>query len=135
MDPRHGEAPHDRALRRAADARGRESFRLPSYGYDARASREFKIFAAVDSAIVDPKSDLPASFVDRELNVYVAPPNSFALATTIEYSRMPRDVLSSASANRPICAAASPSTKACETFYADRKGKYMHQRGVTLPKL
>ena len=69
------------------------SYGLSSYGYDARVSREFKIFTNVDSAIVDPKAFSPASFVDRELDVCVVPPNSFALATTVEYFRVPRDVL------------------------------------------
>ncbi len=69
------------------------SYGLSSYGYDARVSREFKIFTNVDSAIVDPKAFSPASFVDRQLDVCVVPPNSFALATTIEYFRVPRDVL------------------------------------------
>ena len=69
------------------------SYGLSSYGYDARVSREFKIFTNVDSAIVDPKNFSPQSFVDRETDVCVIPPNSFALARTVEYFRIPRDVL------------------------------------------
>ena len=69
------------------------SYGLSSYGYDARVSREFKIFTNVDSAVVDPKNFSPASFVDRETDVCVIPPNSFALARTVEYFRIPRDVL------------------------------------------
>ena len=69
------------------------SFGLSSYGYDARVSREFKIFTNVDSAVVDPKHFSSQSFVDRELDVCVVPPNSFALARTVEYFRIPRDVL------------------------------------------
>jgi dCTP deaminase len=69
------------------------SFGLSSYGYDARVSREFKIFTNVDSAVVDPKDFSSQSFVDRETEVCVIPPNSFALARTVEYFRIPRDVL------------------------------------------
>jgi dCTP deaminase len=69
------------------------SYGLSSYGYDARVSREFKIFTNVDSAVVDPKNFSAESFVDRETDICVVPPNSFALATTIEYFRIPRDVL------------------------------------------
>jgi len=63
------------------------------YGYDARVSREFKIFTNVDSAVVDPKKFSAESFVDRETDICVVPPNSFALASTMEYFRIPRDVL------------------------------------------
>ena len=69
------------------------SYGLSSYGYDARVSREFKIFTNVDSAVVDPKDFSQKSFVDRELDVCIIPPNSFALARTVEYFRIPRDVL------------------------------------------
>jgi dCTP deaminase len=152
------------------------SYGLSSYGYDARVSREFKIFTNVDSAIVDPKAFSPASFVDRELDVCIVPPNSFALATTIEYFRVPRDVLviclgKSTYARCGIIVNVTPlepeweghvtieisnttplpakiyagegicqflffrGEEPCETSYADRKGKYMRQHGVTLPKL
>lgn len=69
------------------------SYGLSSYGYDARVSREFKIFTNVDSAVVDPKDFSSQSFVDRENDICVVPPNSFALARTVEYFRIPRDVL------------------------------------------
>ena len=69
------------------------SYGLSSYGYDARVSREFKIFTNVDSAVVDPKDFSTQSFVDRENDVCVIPPNSFALARTVEYFRIPRDTL------------------------------------------
>jgi dCTP deaminase len=69
------------------------SYGLSSYGYDARCSPEFKIFTNVNNAIVDPKDFSPTSFVDRETDVCVIPPNSFALARTVEYFRIPRDVL------------------------------------------
>lgn len=69
------------------------SYGLSSYGYDARVSREFKIFTNVDNAIVDPKAFSEATFVDREADVCVIPPNSFVLARTVEYFRIPRDVL------------------------------------------
>ena len=152
------------------------SFGLSSYGYDARVSREFKIFTNVDNAIVDPKNFSESGFVSREVDVCVIPPNSFALARSVEYFRVPRDV-------RVICLGKSTYARcglivnvtplepeweghvtleisnttplpakvyaneglcqflflkgegACEISYADRAGKYMHQRGVTLPKL
>lgn len=69
------------------------SYGVSSYGYDARVSREFKIFTNVNSAIVDPKNFDSAAFVDRETDVCVIPPNSFALARTVEYFRIPRDTL------------------------------------------
>lgn len=69
------------------------SYGLTSYGYDARVSNEFKIFTNVDSAVVDPKDFSTKSFVDREGDVCIIPPNSFALARTVEYFRIPRDVL------------------------------------------
>lgn len=69
------------------------SYGLSSYGYDARVSPEFKIFTNVDSAMVDPKNFSTKSFVDRQTEVCVIPPNSFALARTVEYFRVPRDVL------------------------------------------
>lgn len=69
------------------------SYGLSSYGYDARVSREFKIFTNVDSAIVDPKEFSQKGFVDREGDVCIIPPNSFVLARTVEYFRIPRDVL------------------------------------------
>ena len=69
------------------------SFGLSSYGYDARCSPEFKIFTNVNNAIVDPKNFSPSSFVDRETDVCIIPPNSFVLARTVEYFRIPRDVI------------------------------------------
>lgn len=69
------------------------SYGVSSYGYDARVADEFKIFTNVDSAIVDPKHFSPNSFVDRKTDVCIIPPNSFVLARTVEYFRIPRDVL------------------------------------------
>ena len=69
------------------------SYGLSSYGYDARVSDEFKIFTNVDSVTVDPKDFNPNSFVDRKTDCCIIPPNSFALARTVEYFRIPRDVL------------------------------------------
>ncbi|MCE2510013.1 MAG: dCTP deaminase [Alphaproteobacteria bacterium] len=69
------------------------SFGLSSYGYDARVADDFKIFTDVDSAVVDPKSFSPQSFVNRQGPVCIIPPNSFVLARTVEYFRIPRDVL------------------------------------------
>lgn len=69
------------------------SYGLSSYGYDARLSDEFKIFTNIDNAIVDPKDFSGDSFVSRKTDVCVIPPNSFALARTVEYFRIPRDTL------------------------------------------
>lgn len=69
------------------------SYGVSSYGYDARVAPEFKIFTNVDNAVVDPKNFSSNSFVDRETDVCIIPPNSFVLARTVEYFRIPRDVL------------------------------------------
>ena len=69
------------------------SYGVSSYGYDIRVADEFKIFTNVYSAIVDPKQFDPRSMVDFKGEVCVIPPNSFALARTVEYFRIPRDVL------------------------------------------
>jgi len=152
------------------------SYGLSSYGYDARVAPDFKIFTNVDSAIVDPKSFSPQSFVDRHQDVCIIPPNSFVLGHTVEYFRVPRDVLviclgKSTYARCGIIVNVTPlepeweghvtlefsnttplpakiyanegacqflflkGDSACETSYRDRGGKYMGQRGVTLPKL
>lgn len=152
------------------------SYGLSSYGYDARVADEFRIFTNVDSAVVDPKAFSPDSFVTRRGTSCIIPPNSFALAHTVEYFRIPRDCLviclgkstyarcgiivnvtplepewegqvtieisnttplpARVHAGEGICQflflqGASP----CETSYADKAGKYMHQRGVALPRL
>ncbi|CAK0764719.1 dCTP deaminase [uncultured Gammaproteobacteria bacterium] len=152
------------------------SFGLSSYGYDARVANEFKIFTNVDNAIVDPKSFSDQGFVNRSGDVCVIPPNSFALARTVEYFRIPRDVLviclgkstyarcglivnvtplepeweghvtleisnttplpAKVYANEGLCQFLFlKGDQPCEVSYADRAGKYMHQRGVTLPRL
>ena len=152
------------------------SYGLSSYGYDARVAREFKIFTNVHSTVVDPKAFDPQSFVDIETDCCIIPPNSFALARTVEYFRVPRDVLviclgKSTYARCGIIVNVTPlepeweghvtlefsnttplpakiyanegacqflflqGNEPCETSYADRAGKYMGQRGVTLPKL
>tara|TARA_Y100001970_G_C14225927_1_gene855678 strand:- start:1135 stop:1704 length:570 start_codon:yes stop_codon:yes gene_type:complete len=69
------------------------SYGVSSYGYDVRCSNEFKVFTNIHSAIVDPKSFDEKSFVDINSDVCVIPPNSFALARTIEYFKIPRNVL------------------------------------------
>jgi len=69
------------------------SYGVSSYGYDIRVADEFKIFTNVHSAIVDPKHFDPRSMVDLTSDVCVIPPNSFALARTVEYFRIPRNVL------------------------------------------
>ncbi len=152
------------------------SYGLSSYGYDARLAREFRIFTNVDNAIVDPKNFSSNSFVERETDVCIIPPNSFALARTVEYFRIPRDILviclgKSTYARCGLIVNVTPLEPGweghvtleisnttplpakvyadegvaqfiflkgdgpCEVSYADRSGKYMGQRGVTLPRL
>lgn len=72
---------------------GAISYGLSSYGYDIRVADEFKIFTNVNSAIVDPKEFDPRSMIDFKGDICVIPPNSFALARTIEYFRIPRSIL------------------------------------------
>jgi dCTP deaminase len=94
MDSPHGHrASHDRTVCRQPGARGVISYGLSSYGYDIRVTNEFKIFTNVHSAVVDPKNFNPKSFVDYVGDICVIPPNSFVLAQTVEYFRIPRDVL------------------------------------------
>jgi dCTP deaminase len=69
------------------------SYGTSSYGYDVRCAREFKIFTNINSTIVDPKAFDPNGFIDIESDVCIIPPNSFALARTVEYFRIPRNVL------------------------------------------
>lgn len=152
------------------------SYGVSSYGYDARVADEFKIFTNVDSAIIDPKNFTSDSFVDRQTDVCVIPPNSFVLARTVEYFRIPKDVLviclgKSTYARCGIIVNVTPlepgweghvtlefsnttplpakiyanegacqflflkGDSACEVTYADRKGKYQGQKGVTLPRI
>ncbi|MEM6780776.1 MAG: dCTP deaminase [Pseudomonadota bacterium] len=74
-------------------AKGKISYGLSSYGYDSRCSNEFKIFTNVDNAIVDPKDFSEKSFVDRTTDVCIIPPNSFVLTRSVEYFKIPRDVM------------------------------------------
>src|SRR3974390_192578 len=78
---------------RTHDGRRIVSFGTSSYGYDVRCANEFKIFTNINSTIVDPKAFDPQSFVDLSADVCIIPPNSFALARTVEYFRIPRHVL------------------------------------------
>src|SRR6202023_2082941 len=80
----------------SADRQVREgvvSYGLSSYGYDIRVGDEFKVFTNISNTVIDPKNFDPRSFVDIKADVCIVPPNSFALARTIEYFRIPRDVL------------------------------------------
>ncbi len=79
-------------VRRAPEG-GIISFGLSSYGYDVRCADEFKIFTNVNSTIVDPKNFDPKSFLEIQSNICIIPPNSFVLARTVEYFRIPRNVL------------------------------------------
>jgi dCTP deaminase len=152
------------------------SYGLSSYGYDIRVADEFKIFTNINSTVIDPKNFDPRSFVDIQTDVCIVPPNSFALARTIEYFRIPRDILTvclgkSTYARCGIIVNVTPfepewegfvtleisnttplpariyanegiaqvlffqGDEPCEVSYADKKGKYLKQTGVTLPKL
>jgi len=152
------------------------SYGVSSYGYDMRVSRQFKIFTNVHSAIVDPKNFSASSFVDFEGDVCIIPPNSFALAVSVEYFRIPRNVLAittgkSTFARCGIITNVTPlepgwhgyvtleisnttplpakvyanegiaqviffeADEECEVSYADKKGKYQGQTGVTPPRL
>ena len=135
-------------------ARGVISYGLSSYGYDLRVSDEFKIFTNVNSAIIDPKDFDERSFVSVQAESVIIPPNSFALARSVEYFRIPRDVLTicvgkSTYARCGIIVNVTPFEPEWEGFvtleisnttplpvsYADRKGKYQKQQGIVLPKL
>ena len=72
---------------------GGVSYGVSSYGYDIRVADEFKIFTNINTTVIDPKSFDPRSFQDLKADVCIVPPNSFALARTVEYFRIPRDVL------------------------------------------
>ncbi len=78
---------------RETDGRPVISYGTSSYGYDIRCAPEFKVFTNVYSAVVDPKAFDPTSFVDINADVCIIPPNSFALARTVEYFRIPRNIL------------------------------------------
>ena len=78
---------------RQVDGKSVISYGLSSYGYDVRCAREFKVFTNIYSSIIDPKNFDPSSFVALEDDVCLIPPNSFALARTVEYFRIPSNVL------------------------------------------
>ncbi len=78
---------------READGRRLISYGTSSYGYDVRCARDFKVFTNINSAIVDPKAFDESSFVDMTADQCIIPPNSFALARTVEFFRIPRNVL------------------------------------------
>ena len=69
------------------------SYGLSSYGYDIRVANEFKVFTNINTTVIDPKAFDPLSFVDLKADSCIVPPNSFALARTVAYFRIPRDVL------------------------------------------
>jgi len=70
------------------------SYGVSSYGYDARVGDEFKVFTNINNAIIDPKNFTSDNFVDKKGDYCIIPPNSFALASTVEYFRIPRNILS-----------------------------------------
>ena len=83
----------EESLTRQTSGRPVISYGLSSYGYDLRVADEFKVFTNVFNAVVDPKAFDPRSFVDMRDSSCLVPPNSFALARSVEYFRIPRDVL------------------------------------------
>ncbi len=152
------------------------SFGLSSYGYDIRVGNIFKVFTNVNSTIVDPKNFDPKSFVEYVGPFCIIPPNSFALAQTVEYFRIPRSVITiclgkSTYARCGIIVNVTPfepqwegnatleisnstplpakiysgeglaqvlffdGDEECEVSYADKKGKYQSQTGITLPRV
>jgi len=156
--------------------KGKVSFGLSSYGYDARVSNDFKIFTNVNSAVVDPKKFKKESFISKKSKICVIPPNSFALARTVEYFKIPENVMviclgKSTYARCGIIVNVTPLEPGWEGYvtlefsnttplpakiyanegaaqlvflrgnekpdisYSKRKGKYMKQKGVTLPKI
>lgn len=155
---------------------GKVSFGLSSYGYDIRISDEFKIFTNINSTVVDPKQFDSNTFQDFKGEVCIIPPNSFALGKSVEYFRVPRNVMTicvgkSTYARCGIITNVTPfepewegfitleisntsplpariyanegiaqvlffeSDEECLISYADRKGKYQGQLGITLPKV
>jgi dCTP deaminase len=160
---------------READGKGIISYGTSSYGYDLRVSNRFQIFTNVHGSVVDPKAFDPKSLVEVVSDVCLIPPNSFALAESVEYFRIPRNVMTlcvgkSTYARCGIIVNVTPfepewegrvvleisnttplpakvyageglaqvlffeSEEECRTSYADRKGKYQRQKGITLPK-
>ncbi len=152
------------------------SYGLSSYGYDLRVSDEFKVFTNLYNVVVDPKGFSDNEFVNIKGDTCIIPPNSFALAVSVEYFRIPRDVLTlcigkSTYARCGIIVNVTPfepewegyvtleisnttplpakiyageglaqvlflkGDEECLTSYADRKGKYMNQVGITVPRL
>ncbi|MBI3996691.1 MAG: dCTP deaminase [Candidatus Omnitrophica bacterium] len=152
------------------------SYGLSSMGYDIRVTDEFKVFTNLKQAVVDPKQFNPDSFIDFKGEVCVVPPNSFALARSVEFFRMPRSILGiclgkSSYARCGIVVNITPlepgweghltieisnttplpariysfegiaqvlffeAGSLPEVSYADRKGKYQGQQGITLPKV
>ena len=91
--PEHGLEPFEPGQVKQVDGNRIVSYGTSSYGYDVRCSREFKVFTNINSTIVDPKHFDPKSFVDVVADECIIPPNSFALARTVEYFRIPRDTL------------------------------------------
>lgn len=154
------------------------SYGVSSYGYDMRVANEFRIFTNVRSSIVDPKHFSDDSFVEFQGDVCLVPPNSFALARSVEYFRIPRNILTicvgkSTYARCGIITNVTPfepewegyvtleisnttplpariyanegiaqvlffeadDDDICEVSYADKRGKYQAQTGVTLPRM
>ena len=152
------------------------SYGLSSYGYDARVSNEFKIFTNVNSEVVDPKNFKQSNFISKKVSECIIPPNSFVLASTVEYFKIPNDIMvicfgKSTYARCGIIVNVTPLEPGLEGYvtlefsnttplpakvyanegaaqfiflkgnekpevtYADRDGKYMKQKGVTLPKV
>lgn len=152
------------------------SYGVSSYGYDIRVGDHFKIFTNLYSTVVDPKNFKPEAYVDFTGDECIIPPNSFVLAESVEYIRMPRHVTALVLCKSTYIRAGVliPTTvleagwegtitleignmtplpakvyanegiaqvlffegdEPCDVSYADRKGKYQNQHGVTLPRI
>jgi len=152
------------------------SYGLSSYGYDIRVADEFKIFTNIYTSIVDPKNFDPKSFVDFKGLICTIPPNSFVLGRSVEYFRIPRNIMTicvgkSSYARCGIITNVTPlepewegyitleisnttplpariyanegiaqvlffeSDEPCLISYADKKGKYQGQKGITVPRV
>ena len=176
MCEKHGMIePYEPTQIKEVDGRRVISYGTSSYGYDIRCADEFNIFTNLNSTIVDPKDFDERNFISVKGEFCVIPPNSFALARTVERFRIPRDVMTvclgkSTYARCGIIVNVTPfepewegyvtlefsnttplpakiyanegaaqvlffgADEVCEVSYKDRKGKYMMQTGVTLPK-
>lgn len=160
---------------RESDGKKIISYGLSSYGYDIRVANNFKVFTNINNSIVDPKNFRNDAFVDITTDECIIPPNSFALAVSVEYFRIPTNVLTlcvgkstyarcgiivnvtpfepgwegtvtleisnttplpaKIYANEGLAQVIFYMGEPCEVSYADRRGKYMGQQAITIPRM